>query len=488
MINRPDTWTARTHLVLWYALLFAAALTAICFIVPNDPREYSVVHYWVVCVSVMLLVGFIGWLIYLLRFNVFKRYGHLPGAYGIKTFSLYFIAIGAMIACAFIPPVVESIRANKAYTNEEIVNDINTINLDLCRLEGDSVETRWDKDTCIVMNDPADTTGADEAGEDVVTGRRYNDYTSSDNNNNGPRYLYRKEVMRRLKYADSAIQLNDSMYVFYECPSYNFLDTYYSDQYSKVKELGSRYIFDKVLRHYHSPGNRAAVKKELDALVEKYRRSDYSYGYEYPDNYKFDRQEYLSHIRNKYDITAVSYSIRNISGRKYRWKEGAVRTSIRVFYYVVIILTLLVFVFRHSTVKTFFLSLLASVILAILTSLFFAFTRMSSDRTVFLVMLFYFWLFVILALTIRLDPIRRAWKGIALNLFVVSVPYIPLIAVSLYYAFLELEFYPYKYRQKFIHKDLHLLIAEIAGFVILLVLLDTVIIPLYRRWHALPEQ
>ncbi len=253
--------------------------------------------------------------------------------------------------------------------------------------------------------------------------------------------------------------------------------------------MSSPAIYDRIIRNY-TPLNRVAVKNELDSILAKYR--PYSLQtwdhYYFPDDYQFDRKDYLGHIRNKYRVNEVSSNMDHIKSRKYRWKENEIAESLRLFYYLVLIFTLFVFVFRHSTIKTFFLSLLTMVILAILTSLFFAFSRIDSDRAVDMVILFYFWLFVVLSLTIRLDRVRTAWKGISLNLFVLGVPYIPLLCVNLYYEYRKFEDNLYNRPHKFIHEHLHYLLSEIAGFVILVVLLDTVILPLYRRWYALPEQ
>jgi hypothetical protein len=36
LINKPETWSARTHLVIYYGALFMAVLAAICFVYPDD--------------------------------------------------------------------------------------------------------------------------------------------------------------------------------------------------------------------------------------------------------------------------------------------------------------------------------------------------------------------------------------------------------------------------------------------------------------------
>src|SRR4026209_1958177 len=126
--NFPVTWSSRIHATSIYGLGFALLLAIISFIVPNDPRNESVIHYWITLVSILSLLALIFWLIYLLRFNVFKRYGEWKSMDTLKTFILYFIIIMIIVSWAFIPPVVESIRANAAYNSEELVKDINDMN------------------------------------------------------------------------------------------------------------------------------------------------------------------------------------------------------------------------------------------------------------------------------------------------------------------------------------------------------------------------
>ena len=73
LLNKPGIWSTRTHLVVYYGILFLFVLTVICFLEPNDPRDYSTAGAWIGFVSIISGIGFIIWMIYLLRFNVFKK-------------------------------------------------------------------------------------------------------------------------------------------------------------------------------------------------------------------------------------------------------------------------------------------------------------------------------------------------------------------------------------------------------------------------------
>jgi len=496
LINKPAAWSARAHLAIWYTLLFAAMLTLLCFIVPFDARESSEVFSWVLFVVIILILGFIGWLIYLLRFNVFKKFGHLPPGYGLMTFFLYATVIGFFMVCGYIPAAVESIRANHIYTNEEIVRDANTVNLDLCRLERDSMLLRWNPDTSILLRYmPVVDTTEDEATVENVRdeegARRVMDavVNPASENSRISYFTYKdsSELFEKVASADSLIMPNDTTYVFYDCPDYNFINGFITDEYSEVKQLKSVDIYYKILKSYQIP-NRKALKREYDSLVAKYNTDTALEAYTYSKHYRFNRVEYMSHIQDKYRTYVFSRAMGNITDKKYRWRKSVFSDFVRPFYYVVLVVTLLLFIFRHTTIKTFFLSILTAVLLVILTSLAFALLNLHSDDGVFWIMLFYLLLFAVVAFTIGMDRVRRAWKGISLNLFVFFLPYIPLICVAEYYEYLRDKYTRYDHPELFTNKELHLLLAEVGGFVLLLVLLEPVIRPLYRKWYALPEQ
>ena len=173
----------------------------------------------------------------------------------------------------------------------------------------------------------------------------------------------------------------------------------------------------------------------------------------------------------------------NILERKHRWKPSNLEIFLRMLYYPALIITLLFFAFRHSTTKTFFLSLLAAVVLSILTALFMAFSY-RSEAAFFGWVIFYFFLFLVISLSVWRNKTRNVVTGISINLFLFLIPLIPLCIVSYYYTTLD---YPY-YEGFYENKERHLFLAEIGGLVLLLVLIPTYIQAAYRRWYSSPEE
>src|SRR3954467_529803 len=97
LLNKPGIWSTRTHLVLYYGILFIAGLTGLCFLENSDVKERSTTSYWVGFVIIIAIIALTVWLIYLLRFNVFKKYGQLHPLYMLATFGLYFISVGTIV-------------------------------------------------------------------------------------------------------------------------------------------------------------------------------------------------------------------------------------------------------------------------------------------------------------------------------------------------------------------------------------------------------
>ena len=499
--NKPGTWAARTHLVLYFSAVFALLLFVFCYVVFFDAKQYSNIGSWNTFVGLIAFVGFVFWLIYLLRFNVFKSYGNWFAMDGLKDFALYFTSIAVMVAVCFIPSAVETLRANQQFGNEEIVKDINALNINACKLEYKLLPLEWKIDTCRVEERTIMTTLSDDFADnkDVLVApvtEPENDTTVVITNKPGiPRIYYdyhtidTAELRNKLAGADSVLKINDSMYVFFECPDYRLVSSYSADDFSAVKLMSSAAIYNSYLKNYKKP-DRENLLKRMDELKTKYAVSnDYGY-YDYRD-YDENNPNITYHvkIRKRYDLTRISNGIDNIVRKKYAWKT-AWPVYLRVFYYTALLLTMLVFIFRHSTIKTFFLSVLTGVLLTIISGIILVFNHSYEETTLLSFMILYYVIFAILALSIFKTNLRKAAQGIGLNLFLFTTPFIPLIFVALN----EARYYNYSYQlNEYQVRDtaltaLYYLIAEIAGSVILVILIQPLFKKLYRKWYAAPEE
>ncbi len=473
--NKPNTWAARTHFVLWFAFLFALVLSLFCYLTFFDARQYSSTGSWVTLVGLVAFIGFVFWLIFLFRFNMFKRYGNWFVWDRLKSFLLYFISIGAMVAVCFIPSAIETVRANQQFGNEEIVKDINELNTAACKLEYDMLPLQWRADTCRVVDTLPDVAVRPDVIYDTIVTIPVNKY----------RVIDTAELARSIISEDSLVKVNDSLYVFFKCPNYLFATSYRADDYTVGKVLSSPEIYYAVLKNYQKP-EKASLFMRMEALKTKWAaRGRYDYD-DYTINYT-ENDGYETKIKKKYNFSSMNYGIDNAVHKKYQWKNDW-EVYLRFFYYITLALTLFIFTFRHSTIKTFFLSLLTAVVLVIITALFMAVNYTNAETSVFSFMVVYYIVFGILGLTIfSATGVRKAIQGIGLNIFLFMTPFMPLVFVALNQAMQRTRYYDEDYAGRNDSYSLYYLIAEIAGGILLLILLEPLFKKLYRKWYAAPE-
>ena len=478
LLNKPGIWSTRTLPVLYYGVLFILFLAGLCFLEPNDVKDKSTTEYWIGFVSIICVLALAVWLIYLLRFNVFKKYGLIQPVHGLVSFILYFISTGIIILFAFVHPVVESVRANKAFGDEEIVQDINAMNVKVCQLEYHLLQTKWDFDTVAldksIAPDENSSNNDDEgipAAEVAPTMHHFTRLDSVAFNN-------------RLNAVDSVVKINDTAYLMYSTPTYTFFYNYRADEYTKGKLLRSFDIYNKALRRPPTPVERETIRKELGALIQKYENSEHA---KYYGGLEIDSDDGPDEIvRKRYRLGYTSGCISNLVEKKYRWTTDRLPDYTRLFYYTTLAITLLIFIFRHSTIRTFFLSLLTGVLLTIFTALILSFSHYS-ETTFFMWVIAYTILFFIGSLATWSNKKRKAVTGIMINLFVLIVPIFPLLIVGWYYNWKRSQNYEQHLELDLSYFEKYFFYAEIGGALLFLVLLATYIGKVYRRWYSLPE-
>lgn len=474
--NKPAAWAARTHLVVWFAALFSIVLTTCCYVAFYDSKQSYNTEGWLAIIGLIVFIGFVFWLFFLLRFNVFKRYGNWFAWDGLRQFVLYFISIGSMAAVFMIPSAVQTFQANRQFTSDEIINDVNEINLSVCKLEYTLLPLDWEIDTCQIVDEEKYAEVA-ETTEDIN-----NDDLVGYINSYHHQYIDTASLRYRLEMADSTFKLNDSMYVFYTCPNYQFVNPSFA---------GIAIAFKKVLSSsdlYHlvigKPQNedRTALVNKVKILRTKYAAQNRYYDYDEAD---LKNANYPAVIKKKYRLNSVEEGIGNIIYKKYWWIINGIICG-RVFFYTTFCLSLLVFVFRHTTVKTFFLTILTATVIVILTGLLIAIAN-GREKALLSFPLLYYVLFTIFAVTIPRCKVRKAVQGMALNLFFLITPFVPVIGLGLYIVIEDDKYYKNGYPADYINPQYYMPFAEIAGTIIFLFLLEPVFRKLYRTWYSAPE-
>jgi hypothetical protein len=498
--NKPSIWQYRTHLVAYFSLLLAAALSLFCFLVFFDSRLESEVGSWVTFVVVLIVIGLVFYLIYLLRFNVFKRFGNWNKVDSLKSYLYYFLSVGCMVALAFLPSAIETFRANRQFSDEEIVKDINEANLNIVRLEYNNLPKRWTfRDyKLVVSNKLAPVEYIEQTYDDkyidtmLVADGEYVDTALAETvvKQEGFNYADSSQINGHYRNGDSIVKLKDSFYRVFSCPVYQYINPSQADNYTKESVLTAEQIY-KIAVPAFSNANKAEAKKNFDLFEKKwkpYKDDDYYSDYTYPNT----NTRYNEKISRKYQTSRIERPLSNAIEKKQEWRNNWL-TYFRGFFYTVLVVSLLIFIFRHTTKKTFFLSLLVAALLSIITGVLIALagTRTNfynSELTVLSFYILYLIIFGVIAISINASQKQSTIKGIALNLFTFMLPWIPLIIVALnqaiYKESIRAQNLAYNEQKDF---ENAYGIAEFVCPVLLLLAIQFLISKLYRKWYALPE-
>lgn len=473
--HQPTIWQTRIHLALYYLLLTGVVISAICYMSFADARRDMEIGGWITFTVLVSILGLVFWLIYLLRFNVFKRFGQWKPLDALISFIAYFVIAAGLVFLNFIPPLVQTFRANQQYSDSEIIKDINDINVTACLLEYDILPLEWQADTCMVsntINRPADT--------EIIRPleNRYNNY----------RIIDTAELKRRMENADSVVKLNNELYVFCSPADYQFIRFYRSRWENSKEILSSADIYRKYLKT-RPDFNRSELVGRMNELKNKWAvndRTSYYYGYDYDNN----STTYTNRIQAKYDLRRLDNGIDAALDKKFRFDrdEGLFW---RFLFYPALFIALLLFVFRNSTVRTFFLTLLTIVLLMIFTGLLMVGLRSGEESSFLMILLLYYLVFGAIAISITSSGRRSAIQGIGLNLFFLMTPFVPLILTAYYIQSTRWDiYYPYNNHHRWVGglTETELLqLAEIAGVILILLAIQFMFRKMYRKWFALPE-
>lgn len=288
------------------------------------------------------------------------------------------------------------------------------------------------------------------------------------------------QLREKIEKGDSLIKLNDTLYSVFTVPEFMFLNPYNINEQTGLILLKSKQLYLKA-RQMRQSANSVNLTREITRIVKKYTYKDVV-DYSYDDAENEYAKDFHKHFRNKYDIPKIDQEINNVAERKSRWSSSKLPALFRSFFYFAFAITLLVFTFRHSTVRTYFISLLAAFILYLLTFL----IGLLFNQSVGFYFIWVFFCFAasIIAATFVFQNKQRVFvTGIGINIFVMMVAFMPMTLVGYINAIGKHQYADGRYKPMFDYY-VH---AEILGIVGFLILLPTYIYRLYRKWYALPE-
>jgi len=484
LVNYPSIWSTRFHTVAFAGIAFSILLSLICFALPMNYWDESAVPFLIGLIIIISLLSVVVWIVFLLRFNPFKRFAddatvRRPGS-TLLTFLLYMGVMLIFCFWSFIPPIIETFRTYRQIAASEVVNDVNTVNLNIASLEFDTSYFRFSRDTTLyslqISNRHPEEAYYDEQEAPYRTHFSYGDFSRMEED---------------IALSDSCIKLDDSLYVFLIAPRLTFLSAKGLPSASSTHQWTDKELFH-LARNNHHKINREKCFQQIATVLKKYDR-DWT-------DFHMSRKTYRKDIRvgkhedidEKYEYYSANSQIGDVDARMLRWEKKSVIIYAHIVLYISCLLSLLVFMFRHTTKKVFFLSFLIGFLVFVLSALLLALLRLYSDLLVQYMCLGYFFLFVLIALCVFWSKHRKTGVGIAINFTLLSLPALPILITVIYFEHLSL-LYPYEERTGeikalFEAKDTYMMYSELAGLLLLLVLIEPLFKKLYTRWYALPEE
>lgn len=479
MLTNPTIWVTRAHFVSWFSFLGVIFLSSIFWVLPNDPRHESTVYLPTFFLVILSIVGIVFYLIYLLRFNVFKRFGNYSRKSMLSSFAFIFISIGWIILFPFIPSLIESYRADRAYTSEELVKDTDRLNFLIGELIYDSLSNEFKRDTLLV----SDKLVSQHCDSNQIEVENYFD--------NGVNFCTQSYFINNFRDYDSLVSLGGGNYILMDVPDYQFLSASKALQNSNNSLSGSnrrKKLYYQIHRSYNVD-SLAKWNKQFNLLKNKYASNEYNgFHGEYYNEVGYAYTPSGMSYFDKLNVRSIEAGLSNIIFRKYFWYGDAFEIFSRIWFYTVLGLSLLIFIFRHTTTKVFFLSLLVSVLLMMVSGLITAFLGLD-EIGILNMMLLYIAIFFVICLSGFKANKKNRLNGIAINLVTSSIGFVPILVVFLYHAILK-ERYSDSYYQIYDYSrlGLHLQIAEVLGILLLIAMIPTFIYSFYRKWYSLPDE
>jgi hypothetical protein len=510
--SKPAVWSTRFHFVAYFTTVVTTILFALLFYVNSDPRESSDQFTWVLLVAIMVVLSVVVFLMYLLRFNVFKRFGEWNTIDSLLSFLFYMLTFASIYFWGFIPSITEHIVANKKYTFTELINDQNRYNTAIAVVEQDSLKFYVAVDDTVVLDTSINVynrnVAYDEASEDanIATAEAVKvinaEVTPSPAAKQTVVYRDSAQFYNLLQNADSVRILSDSSFVEYIVPDFRFCgQKNYSSMYSKSNEepdsleWSNLRLFYEVLDAVRAEKS-APCKAIITAIQDKYLihedREDSSVvsfdAYKLKYEKEYNKPSYKEYINFKYYTSGIENRIEHIRDRKRQWNSSGTNVKLHLLFYFSLISALFLWIFRHNNKKPFFLSFLVGGLLFLFSSIFLILTSAHTDGINSL-LVFYFLVFLLVGLSIFRLKTQKNIPLISLNFITLTTYFVPLFLVSVWYRSQDRYDLSDIARNALTVKYEHYLsLAEYGGYILLLIAMYFLFSGLYKKWIALPEE
>lgn len=480
LINKPNFWSTR-FVLLVPAVLVSALVLALFFGVSHiNLLHPSNKFTWTLVLALLAFVFIVIWLYFLLRFNVFKRFGKLNSLHYWTHFFIFLASFLCIVTLPIVPHFVESWQANRAFTSERIAKDMNQINSLIAELHKGEMPKEWNETHYFIVDKQDVRSAYNTTTDDGVQIRK--------------EYVTREYIDQAFQQAltDSLVQQSKDFYIEYRSPDYSFIHETWPYSYSSVKSISDAELYLKFVRTELVMGEqRAAKEQKLKLLLNRYR---YREGYRHRENYTDDWRQT---IKVEYQLGQVEEGLDNMVSKKYTFHNDNWRWYMYAVLTISLVLALSLFLFRHNHNKVFFWSLLGAVILFFFSIILMVIFRGKLLMITGLLVLYYI-TFFLLALQINKAKKFNLFSAMALNYFTVFTAFMPFMLVLSYYQLKRERYYRlYSYGNSdldntiydawFSSEGFHTEASYWVGLVLVIILIQLLIGPLLKKSYAAPQ-
>jgi hypothetical protein len=506
LLNYPTIWATRIHLFLWYALIGYVIIIGTFYILPDDPRDSSNIEVRTVITALLAAMGIILWLIFLLRFNTFKRFGKQ----GVFTMSLqlliFFVTFAIAAFTIFIPSTIEKIKADSTFPNNQLIDAVNQLNYGINLLEKDTNPIALINDTVLFRATEDDASYYNEHLNTYTVITNYDTVKTSGKVDTTYTQIYPWYYSRNIRWEDisrksilismhdSVSMLGDTGIVIHRIE--NFPGIYTLDIVNGLNErIHSPFEIWKLVyakkavslsKAYASTDSVIKYLTGMDLNTLRIHRTDIEFHYN--SSYAINVDHFITVA--KFKLGYIAKCVENIEQRKCRFSRyNFLRDNLIAVFYLSLVLSILLTIFRYTPLITFAVSALSGIVLSIVVGVTFALCNIS-EYLAFLTVILLIGTLCIASISVINSRKRSLALGVILRLSLISISFLPIIITALHYSYVNhyyprhMEVYSFYYEKEFYYYSL----TQIGGLILLFLSLIFYHGRLFKIWYAQPEE
>lgn len=128
LVNHPVLWMSKIHYAIWHGAILWSISAILGYVIPINLKANAEYELWYFLFTVIGIIVLCFWIFQFLIFNKEKNYGSTHFTDEYKSFILVFVAVAIFLLVPAPFEIIYSQRIANMYNDEEVLQDINTVN------------------------------------------------------------------------------------------------------------------------------------------------------------------------------------------------------------------------------------------------------------------------------------------------------------------------------------------------------------------------